>query len=241
MPLPQALPPLHRRGNILLAGGNEFGGKMKAADLRGIALAGGFDAPVCIIPTAAAADNNHERAGSNGKSWFQQLGARNTRVIPILDRSSADDGAISTELRNARLIYMLGGFPGYLAQSLHRTRAWKAVRTAYRRGALIAGSSAGAMVLCSHFFDPHKGQLFPGLGLLHRSCVLPHHNRFGSHWAERLRGHLPHHTLIGIDEETALLTEAEEGRWRVWGAGGVTLYRRGRVESYRTDAIVHLI
>lgn len=36
---------------------------MSEPDLRAIELAGGFDAPIAILPTAAAPDNNHKRAG----------------------------------------------------------------------------------------------------------------------------------------------------------------------------------
>ncbi len=71
-------------GYFLLAGGAEFperasglcGGRMSEPDLRAIELAGGFDAPICFIPTAAAPDNNHKRAGNNGIRWFQSLGAK---------------------------------------------------------------------------------------------------------------------------------------------------------------------
>lgn len=48
-------------GYLLLAGGAEFGGPMSAVDVRAIELAGGLDAPICIIPTAAAPNNNHQR------------------------------------------------------------------------------------------------------------------------------------------------------------------------------------
>jgi len=48
---------------ILLEGGLNSAGQMAEPDRRAIELAGGLDAPVGIIPAAAAADNNHERAG----------------------------------------------------------------------------------------------------------------------------------------------------------------------------------
>ena len=50
-------------GHILLAGGAEFGGRMSEPDRRAIELAGGAGAPIRIIPTAAAPDNNYVRAG----------------------------------------------------------------------------------------------------------------------------------------------------------------------------------
>ena len=53
-------------GYIVLEGGAEFGGLMSEPDLRALALAGGFDARLSIIPAAAAPDNNHQRAGQSG-------------------------------------------------------------------------------------------------------------------------------------------------------------------------------
>ncbi|MGD9181595.1 MAG: hypothetical protein PVG15_08985, partial [Desulfobacterales bacterium] len=105
-------------GCILLAGGAEFGGQMAAADRRSIELAGGVKSRISIIPAAAAPDNNHQRAGQNGVDWFKSLGAVNVNALQLIDRKSADDPAVIEALNRSRLIYMLGGFPRYLAQSL---------------------------------------------------------------------------------------------------------------------------
>ena len=68
-------------GYLMLAGGAEFGGQMRDPDLRAIELAGGFDAPLRIIPTAAAPDNNHQRAGNNGlRSIIGRVGNDFVRV-----------------------------------------------------------------------------------------------------------------------------------------------------------------
>jgi cyanophycinase len=58
-------------GILLLAGGAEFGGQMAAVDREAIERAGGRDAPIRIIPAAAAPDHNHQRAGRNGERWFR--------------------------------------------------------------------------------------------------------------------------------------------------------------------------
>jgi hypothetical protein len=63
-------------GHILLEGGDEFGGAMEAPDRRALELAGGARAPLCVLPTAAAPDNNHRRAGENSRLWFTALGSR---------------------------------------------------------------------------------------------------------------------------------------------------------------------
>ena len=219
-------------GPLLLAGGSEFGGKMAAPDRRSIELAGGPDAPIAIIPTAAAPDNNHRRAGENGRRWFTSLGATNVQVVPLIDRDTASDSDVVEQLSEAKLIYLLGGFPGYLCETLRDTPAWTAMLTARAAGAVLAGSSAGAMVLCQHLNDPRGEGTAAGLGLIPDAIVLPHHNTFGQGWADRLRGLLPNATLVGIDEETAMISGDQSHTWRVYGAGDVTLYLPGHPLSH---------
>ena len=219
-------------GQILLAGGSEFGGQMAAPDRRSIELAGGLDAPIAIIPTAGTPDNNHRRAGENGRRWFTSLGATEVQVVPLLDRNSASDETVVEQIREAKLVYLLGGFPGYLCESLRDTPAWTAMLASCTAGAVLAGRSAGAMVLCEHLNDPHGQGIAAGLGLVPNACVLPHHNTFGQGWAERLRGLLPYATLVGIDEETAMISDESAHNWRVYGAGDVTLYLPGQLLSH---------
>ena len=91
-------------GYLLLEGGAEFSGRMRDPDLRGIELAGGFDLPIRIIPTAAAPDNNHQRAGNNGIRWFQSLGAKDVLSVSLLSKIRAEDKNIAQSLREAKLI-----------------------------------------------------------------------------------------------------------------------------------------
>jgi cyanophycinase len=219
-------------GYLLLEGGAEFGGAMREPDLHAIELAGGPDAPIRIIPTAAAPDNNHVRAGNNGVRWFRGLGAREVDSLPLIDKASANDPEIVESLQTAKLIYLLGGFTHYLGQTLKDSQAWQAALEARRNGAVIAGSSAGAMVLCEHYYDPSRGKVERGLNLVPNACVLPHHNTFGKNWAEKLKGLLPGVTLLGIDEYTGMLSAG--GEWTVHGGGGVTLYRGDEIEGYAT-------
>ncbi len=224
-------------GNLLLEGGAEFGGQMSSPDLRAIELAGGFDAPICILPTAAAPDHNHKRAGENGVRWFKSLGAKNVFVVDVIDSASANHEALAASILTSRLIYLLGGFPRYLAQTLVHSLCWNSVLNAYRHGAVIAGSSAGAMVLCEHYYDPYEKKLSRGLNLIPNACILPHHNNFGKTWATQLLQVLPSATLIGIDEQTGMINDID-GMWRVYGAGSVTIYREGKNHGYTQDETV---
>ena len=212
-------------GHLLLAGGAEFGGRMSEPDLRAIELAGGFDASICILPTAAAPDHNHKRAGNNGVRWFRSLGTRNVFVADVIDSLSANDSSLAASIRASRLIYLLGGFPRHLGETLANSACWRAALDAYEQGAVIAGSSAGAMVLCGYYYDPNEKKLLRGLNLIPNACVLPHHNNFGKSWAKQLIQLLPDITLIGIDEQTALANVT--GKWMVSGRGTVSIIPDG--------------
>ena len=217
-------------GYLLLEGGAEFGGRMSEPDLRAIELAGGFDAPIAIIPTAAAPDNNHKRAGGNGVRWFQSLGAKNVFPVDVIDTRSANDPKLADQIRSSKVIYLLGGFPRHLGETFKSSACWSAMLEAFDNGAVIAGSSAGAMVMCEHYYDPYERKLFSGLNLIPNACVLPHHNNFGKAWAGQLKQMLPEATLIGIDERTGMLSAGVE--WEVYGGGEVTLYRSGSIVGY---------
>lgn len=218
-------------GYLLLEGGAEFGGRMSEPDLRALELAGGFDAPIAIIPTAAAPDNNHKRAGNNGVRWFQSLGAKNVFTVDVIDSTSANDSNLAASIRTSKLIYLLGGFPRHLGETLANSLCWSAALEAYYTGAVIAGSSAGAMVMCEHYYDPYEKKLLRGLNLVPNACVLPHHNNFGKAWAGQLKQMLPESIFIGIDERTGMVNDAG-GEWGVYGAGEITLYRSGSSIGY---------
>jgi cyanophycinase len=223
-------------GYLLLEGGAEFGGHMAEPDRRAFELAGGFDVAVCIIPTAAAPDNNYQRAGNNGVRWFRSLGATQIESLPVIDHASANDRQLAQKVARSRLIYMLGGFTGYLAETLKGSACQQAMLEAYAAGAVIAGSSAGAMVMCQYYFDPAIRQVVTGLNLLPNTCVLPHHNTFGRGWAAQMTTLLPGAALVGIDERTGMLDDGPAGRkkgWHVCGQGAVTLYRQGKATIYK--------
>jgi len=163
--------------------------------------------------------------------WFQSLGAKNVFPVDVTDSKSANDTSLAASIRTSRLIYLLGGFPRYLGETLANSACWQAALDAYNGGAVIAGSSAGAMVMCEHYYDPYEKKLLQGLNLIPNACVLPHHNNFGKAWANQIAQLLPRSTLIGVDERTGMLSGLDGG-WQVHGAGKVTLYRAGSTVRY---------
>ncbi len=229
-------------GYLLLEGGAEFGGRMREPDLRAIELAGGFNAPLRIIPTAAAPDDNHRRAGSNGIRWFQSLGAKDVDSIQLIDKASANDEEIANYLRDAKLIYLLGGFTHYLGETLKDSLAWSAVEESYNNGAVIAGSSAGAMVMCEFYYDPSsrksRGRIEPRSSIPWYCRITIHSEKAGH---RELTKEIPKVTLLGIDERTGMIDDGEDGMWNVYGAGEVVLYRDGKVEMYKAGETLSLL
>ena len=221
-------------GILLLEGGCEFQGKMEEPDRKALVLAGDKSAKAVIIPTAAAPDNNSQHAGNTALKWFRDLGAKNVVSLPIIDKHFADDAKLSAELEQANLIYILGGFPGYLAHTLAETRCLVALFRAYRKGALLAGSSAGAMVLCEWYFDPEDKKIKKGFRFLKNTILVPHHDTFGHSWHSRYFENFSGIQCIGIDEQTGMINHTSRHRWTVYGKGGITVYLKTGVVSYKS-------
>ncbi|MCP4747010.1 MAG: type 1 glutamine amidotransferase-like domain-containing protein [Desulfobacteraceae bacterium] len=227
-------------GYLVLEGGAEFTGAMKAPDLRALDLAGGLNAKVGVICAAAVPDNNHEHAAKNAVRWFSELGAQNVRVMPLVDRFSADDASVTEKLESLNFIYLLGGAANYLANCLHGSSAMDAIAKVLAAGGVLCGSSAGAMVLGPNYFDAAQGCLNNGLGFLDNVCIVPHHDTFGRLWLKPLKKLLPWTVLIGIDEQTGLINDAGKGRWTVYGQGQVTLYWGENQSSFNEHQAIYI-
>jgi cyanophycinase-like exopeptidase len=151
-------------------------------------------------------------------------------VLPVNDRSDADDPVLAARVMGAGLIYLSGGHPAYLAGTLSGTAVWAAIVAAWRAGAALAGCSAGAMALTSwvpSLREREKGPT-PGLGLLSHIRVIPHFDTFAARAPDLVERFLmpddPAVTVIGVDEETALVggpvewtVQGRQSAWRLTG------------------------
>jgi len=219
---------------LALVGGDEFnpGNEQQDALLAARAGAG----PAFVVPTAAARQAP-EKAVSHATRWFKQFGIA-LRELAVLKRTDANSKEVADLARGGGFFYLVGGDPGLVAQVLHGSRVWEAMFEAWRGGASLAGSSAGAMALCSHSLVraswPNRFNRRPAdaLGAVPKTAVLPHFDTFGERWIESAQRELPGVTLLGIDERSAAVWD--NGRWRAMGPGGVTVIkgdRRSRFES----------
>jgi cyanophycinase len=219
---------------IALVGGNEFRRECDAMDRVLVERLGGAGAQIAILPTAATNENPYV-AGEHGVRHFRRLGARADKLM-IVDESSANDAGLVGLIEDYAGLYFTGGDPIYLRDTLLGSKTWEAVQAVAARGGLVAGSSAGAMVLGGWLwrFDGWT----PGLGLAPSLAVLPHHATLAARWnGPAMAAALPAGvTLVGVDEATALLLP----ELRVVGAGQVTAYGPDGVTVYDPGAEVML-
>ena len=217
---------------IALVGGNEFRRDDDAMDRVLVERLGGPTAHIAILPTAATNENPYV-AGENGVRHFRRLGLRADKLM-IVDDESAADAALVGLIEDYAGLYFTSGDPVYLRDTLRGSKAWAAVQAVVARGGLVAGSSAGAMVMGAWLwrFDGWT----EGLGLAPGLAVLPHHATLSARWdAKTMAAALPAGvTLVGIDDATGLLLP--EGK--VLGLGQVTLYGRGGPQTYAAGAEV---
>ncbi len=221
-------------GTLSLLGGDEWTEECRSLDAELLAASGGDE--VVVLPTAAAYEQP-DRVVERAAEWFGALGARVTG-LRVLDRSDAEAEVHVRSARSARLLYICDGSPLHLRSVLKGSSLWEAILDAYRDGAVLAASGAGATVACDPMVDPRGGAYTVGLGVVANLAVFPYHGTAAEHLRERSIELLPRGaTLAGLDRTTALV-RAPSGAWRAIGPGAVTLYRRGtEPEVYRDGAV----
>lgn len=180
---------------------------------------------VLVLPTAAAYEHP-DRAIESAERWFDDLDAT-VRPLRVLTRRDAVDDANVAPIADAAFIYLSGGSPMHLRSVLKDSPVWDALVAAWQRGAVLAGSGSGAMVLCDPMVDPRGGALTLGLGLLEQLAIIPHHDTWSEDKAKRTLRIAPEGLPIaGVDARTALIREPD-GRWRAAGAGAVVVFLDG--------------
>jgi cyanophycinase len=219
-------------GPLALVGGGEWSDGCEF-DAELLAASGGDE--VLVLPTAAAYEHP-EKAVATAVTWFARLGGR-ARGLMVLGRADAEDEANAAEVRASRFVYLGGGSPMHLRSVLKGSPVWEALLDAWRHGAVVAGSSAGAMVLTDPMVDPRGGALTVGLGMVEELAVIPH---FGEENAEKVHRSIalaaPGLPVVGLPERTALIRDPDGG-WRQAGQGTAQVFVSGKPAGI--DALPH--
>jgi cyanophycinase len=186
------------------------------------------------VLATAAGRQRPELAVEHAARWFGGLGLEVTE-LPATKRSHVTSAENTERAQAGRFFYLVGGDPGLVPRTLAGTALWDAIVAAWRDGAVLAGSSAGAMALCEWTLvrarvpGDERRRYAPALGLVPGVAVLPHFETFGHRWVDSA-SERDGVVLLGLDERTAALWR--DGAWRALGDGGVTVIDGGERKRF---------
>jgi len=214
------------KGSLALVGSGEYLPAMASLEQSLIqdGVKNGKKARFIQIPTAAGQESADRIAfwRELGRAQGERLGVE-VEFLEILNRQDAQDKELATLIADSALIYLSGGDPHHLADSLAGTPVFDAIYQGWASGSSLAGCSAGAMALSTHIpnFRFSKKSPTPGFNFLPKVRVIPHFDRF-FRWipesAAKVLMSSPDETiLIGIDELTALVKRSEDDFFTVEG------------------------
>ncbi len=220
-------------GSLALVGSGEYLPQMREFEqsLINDGLANNKKPIYIQIPTAAA------RESENRINYWRSLGAKAAQslgvtqsFLPIFTREDANNSELLKNVDDAALIYLSGGDPHYLAENLRDTLLWDLILKNWQSGGSLAGCSAGAMAFSGYVphFRLSRAKPTQGFGLLKEVRVIPHFDKFFKWIPDSAAKHLldlpGDSTLIGIDEDTAVVKRANQD-WQVWGKGKLHLLK----------------
>jgi cyanophycinase len=226
-------------GPVMVIGGAEDKLRDKVILSRFSSLAGGADGHIVVVSTASSLGDH---ATSIYRDLFRGLGIGEVTGLRPEEREQADDPAGVEAIRMATGVFLTGGNQSRLTQVVAGTKLADAIFLARDRGAVVAGTSAGASALASHMVAYGRPGATPknrmvhlsaGLGLLQEIVIDQHfeqRGRIGRLLA--LVAQSPSLLGVGIDEDTCAIVNADR-TMQVIGRGAVTIVDGAHV---RTDA-----
>ena len=213
----------------MIIGGAEDKFRNKVILSRFVELAGGPDADIVVVSTASSLG---EHATELYRLLFTDMGVSHITGLRPVTRQEANDDHFTEVLEDATAVFLTGGNQLRLSSVVAGTVLGRAISEANRRGAVVAGTSAGASAASTHMMafgasgetpKNRMAQMAAGLGLLQNAVI-------DQHFEQRTRiGRLisvvaqsPSLLGIGVDEDTAAIVYADQ-TMEVIGKGVVTI------------------
>lgn len=223
---------------------------------RFVRLAGGRKSKIVVVPTASAMADEVIEVYS---TVFSRLGCPDVTSVDPASRVESENEELIARIDEATGIFISGGNQLKLSQLIVGTPLGDAMVRAYERGAVVAGTSAGASIMSQFMISmgeegvtprQRSSQLTQGLGLVPGVIIDQHfdqRSRYGRLLS--LVAGSPSLLGMGIDEDTA--AEITDGnQLTVVGSGAVFVVdaRRAITDAHEarrdapllvTGAVVH--
>jgi cyanophycinase len=183
------------------------------------------------VVVATVASEDPDALWHTYQPLFRALGAREVAHLRVGAREDARTAEALAALDGAAAVFFTGGDQLRITSQIGDTPVYERIREIYVQGGVVAGTSAGASVMCETMLVSGNGsesarvggslRMAPGLGLLPGVIV-------DQHFAERGRiGRLvaavaqnPRILGVGIDENTAVVV-TPDASFDVVGDGAV--------------------
>ena len=192
-------------------------------------------AEVIVLPTGSAYENPG-KVVARATDWFESLGTT-VREVKVFTRPDAMVSEHADVVRNAKFIYLAGTSAMHLRSVLKDSPLYDAILDAWRGGAVLAGTNAGADVLCDPMIDSRGGAFTVGLGLVSNLAVIPRSNTWSHDKIHRTVELAPSGlSLAAVPEATALIRSVD-GTWRAEGVGKVSVWIGGRIATVAELAV----
>ena len=226
--MPSKVPHGGARGYIIPIGGAEEKENSREILSRFVALSGGTDANIIVLPTASRMSDTGERY----ERIFRDLGAAHVEAMNFDSRRDCEEQGRIQRLESATGVFMTGGNQLRLSTILGGTPVAKSLRQMNAMGVHVAGTSAGAAFISEHMIafgeeghSPIAGaaRLAPGLGLTNRFIIDQHfrqRDRLGRLLAALAYNPFAHG--LGLDEDTAAFI-GPDNDLEVVGSGAITV------------------
>lgn len=131
-------------GTLLIIGGAEDKDGRCLILRKFVELAGGADASVVVI---TAATERPDQVGRQYRDIFSRLGVGSINVVSVNNREEAVNFSRYRVIDEASGIFFTGGDQLRITGLLRGTGLDEAFHQAYKRGAVIAGTNAGASAM----------------------------------------------------------------------------------------------
>lgn len=236
-PPAQPAPPTIENGTLVIVGG---GGLPPEAVKRFVDAAGGADAKIVIVPTAAGPDPAPPRTLIG---MLESLGVKDVHILHAADAEAARDPALLEKLKDATGVWFGGGRQWRLLDAFEKTPIVAAFHEVLRRGGVIGGSSAGATIQGEYLVRGHPlgNQVMMAEGYERGFAFLPG-TAIDQHFTQRhrfddlaaVKQAFPQLLCLGIDESTAVIVT--RNGMEVVGKHHVYVFD-GAAEGNDTDAV----
>ena len=214
-------------GSLLLVGG----GVTPEIGRQFIALAGGVEVPMVVIPTAGGAAEYSQQTPVS--QLLRQLGAKQVEVVHTNDRELASSLDFVQPLVTAKGVFFEGGRQWRLVDAYQGTRTEQMFWQVLERGGVIGGSSAGATIQGSFLArgDTRHNQIMvgdhqQGFGFLKNVTVDQHTLARNRHYDMfQILQERPELLGLSIDEMTGIVVAGDQ--FEVIGESYVLVYDGG--------------